>query len=144
MDHLFDKINYGKIPADLEFYFAGRNTNFFMKFFNLGLTPDNQNSVDFISIEYCAEIMRESKLSIHIETGNIYYDNMNTGESLYEFILNQQVETKKSITATLSYGRFLEDYLKEFLSGIDAETDDRFGTLTNKDISIFFIDKMIS
>ena len=115
-----------------------------MKIFNLGLTPDNQNSVDFISIEYCAEIMRESKLSIHIETGNIYYDNMNTGESLYEFILNQQVETKKSITATLSYGGFLEDYLKEFLSGIDAETDDRFGTLTNKDISIFFIDKMIS
>ena len=39
--------------------------------------------------------MRQNRLGIHIETGNLYYDNMNTGESIYEFIISQQDETKK-------------------------------------------------
>ena len=39
--------------------------------------------------------MSENKLSIHTETGNLYFDGMNTGESLYDFIINQQDETKK-------------------------------------------------
>ena len=42
--------------------------------------------------------MTQNKLSIHVETGEIFYDNHNTGEKFYNFLLSQQndgVRTKK-------------------------------------------------
>ena len=67
---------------------------------------------------------------------------MNTGESIYElyeiYILSQQDETKKIVDANLYYLDSFENYLKEYLAGIDADTDTRFDTLTNKNIKCFF------
>ena len=63
---------------------------------------------------------------------------MNTAESLYEFITSQQNETKKIINANLYYGSSFENYLKKYLAGIDAETDARFDSLTNKNIKYHF------
>ena len=37
----------------------------------------------------------ENKLSIHIETGNIFYDNYNRGESIYKLLTRQQEDTKQ-------------------------------------------------
>ena len=48
------------------------------------------------------EIMRQNRISIHIEMGNFYYDNMKTGESIYEFITSQQDETKKIVNANVN------------------------------------------
>ena len=39
--------------------------------------------------------MKANKLKIHAESGNIYYDNIDTNESLYSFFENQEDETKK-------------------------------------------------
>ena len=39
--------------------------------------------------------MRENKLMIHIDTGNIYFDDFNTNESFYNFLLAQQDTSKK-------------------------------------------------
>ena len=43
---------------------------------------------------YCLLIICKNKLSIHIETGNIYYDNLNTNESIYNFILARKDDSK--------------------------------------------------
>ena len=59
---------------------------------------------------------------------------MNTGESFYEFIANQQYETKKIINVNLYYGNSFENYLKEYLAGIDSDTGARFESLTNMNI----------
>ena len=69
----------------------------------LGLNKDNENSIDFLSSNIGSQIFRENMLSIHIETRNIFYDNYNTNESIYNFLLNQQDETKQVIHATLTY-----------------------------------------
>ena len=63
---------------------------------------------------------------------------MNTGESIYESIANQQDETKKIINASLYYGNSFENDLKEYLAGIDSDNDARFDTLTNKNIKHLF------
>ena len=34
--------------------------------------------------------MANNSLSIHIESGDIFYENFNTGENFYNFILAQQ------------------------------------------------------
>ena len=63
---------------------------------------------------------------------------MHTGESIYEFILSQQDDIKKIINSNLCYGSFFESYLREFLAGIDADTDARFDNLTKKNIKYLF------
>ena len=77
-------------------------------------------------------------LSIHIETGNIFFDNYNTNESLYEFLVRQQEETKKNIYATLSYKGSFSNYIKHFLDNIYPETVDKFDFFTNKNAKCLF------
>ena len=78
-------------------------------------------------------------LSIHIETGKIFYDNYNTNESIYSFLLNQQDETKQVIRATLTYKECFSDYLKYFLVDVDNETVEKFDFLHTKMLHISFI-----
>lgn len=79
------------------------------------------------------------KISIHVETRNLYCDNFDTNESLYNFLLNQQNEKKKISDATLSYSSSFIEYLTEFLQEKNAETDDRFDTVTNKNVKYLFL-----
>ena len=84
---LKDKIDKGKIPREIEFYFGVENYNFFLCS-QLGLNKDNENFMDFLSSDIGSQIFRKNMLFIHIETGNISYDNCNTNESIYSFLLN--------------------------------------------------------
>lgn len=65
-------------------------------------------------------------LSIHIETYNIFYENYNTGQSIYAFFLRQQDDSKKTIHATVTYKDSFSNYMKYFIDDIDAETVDKF------------------
>ena len=85
---LKDKIDKGEIPREIEFYFGAKNYNFFLMCLQLGLNKDNENFMDFLSSDIGSQIFRKNMLSIHIETGNISYDNCNTNESIYSFLLN--------------------------------------------------------
>ena len=42
--------------------------------------------MDFLQSEYWKEILQNHDLKIHIETGNIYYDDKDTNESIFGFI----------------------------------------------------------
>ena len=70
--------------------------------------------------------------------GNIFYENYNRNESIYDFLLRQQDETKKIIHATLTYKDFFSNYLRYFLDDIDAETVDKFHFFTNKNFKYLF------
>ena len=138
LDKLVKEIDSGKVPEQLEFYFGGNNENFFTKLISLFPNSKNVDFLDFLASDFCAEIMRQNKLSIHIETDNLYYDNMNTCESIYEYILSQQAQTKKIVNSNLYYRSSFESYLREFLAGIDADTDARFYTLPNQNMKYLF------
>ena len=82
--------------------------------------------------------MRQNQLSIHIETGNIFFGNYNTSEFIYDFLLTQQDNTKKMIQGTLSSIDFFSNYINYFLDDIDADTFDRFDIFTNKNVKYLF------
>ena len=82
--------------------------------------------------------MTENKITIHIETGNVYFDKTNTNESLYDFFTTHQDKKKKLINASFSYGGDFRTCITEFLMGIDVETDNRFDMLTNKNVKYLF------
>ena len=105
-----DEIDAGEIPKELKFYFGGKNHNFFLMYLWLGINKDNENFIDFLSSEIVSQIFREDLLSINIETGNSFYDNYNTNESTYSFLLNQPDKVKQVIHATLTYKDFFSNY----------------------------------
>ena len=44
----------------------------------------------FLLSDLGRKTMTQNKLSIHLESGDIFYDNHNTGENFYNFLLSQQ------------------------------------------------------
>ena len=95
LQRLRDEVNSGHIPSELEFYFGGPNRNFYLRCSGLNLNRDNSDFTDFLSSDIGSQILRENMFSIYIETGNIFYGNCNTGESIYDFLLRQQEDTKE-------------------------------------------------
>ena len=138
LDRLADELDTGQVPDQLEFYFGGQNESFFSRLLSLAPTPSNANFLDFLASDFGAEIMRQNLLSIHTASGNLYYNNLNTGESIYEFILAQQNETKQIVNAKLHYGGSFQEYLRGYLAGINANIDARVDTLKNKNIKYLF------
>ena len=49
------------------------------------------------------QVMVENKLSIHVESGDIFYENSNTGENFYNFLLVQQNDDAAFIPKKFSY-----------------------------------------
>ena len=47
--------------------------------------------------------MTQNKLSIHVESGDIFYDNHNTEENFYSFLLSQQNDEAAFVPKKFSY-----------------------------------------
>ena len=82
--------------------------------------------------------MKKNKLKIHIDTGNIYYDNTDTNESIYSFLLAQEDDTKKFIDLEFIYSGSYEQYFNEYLLKINQKNDDALDVLTNKNSNFSF------
>ena len=55
----------------------------------LGLTGDNSDFIDYLYSMQGEQMLQENSMSIYLDTRNLFYDNFNTQESFYDFILNQ-------------------------------------------------------
>ena len=92
---LTDEIDQGHVPEILEFYFGGPDDSFFPKILDLNPNEDTMLFMQFLSTDYGSQIMKQNRLSIHSITGDLYYDGINTNESLFDFIASQKNFTKK-------------------------------------------------
>ena len=102
------------------------------------MDEENKSFIDFIASEIGEEIFIQNKLSIHFETGNIYYKNLKTNESIYDFLLQQHDKTKQFINVTPSFNDSFSNYIKEFLDDLDSRTFDRFDMSANKSVKYLF------
>ena len=64
-----------------------------------GLEIGNEAFVEFLASEECQTALARDGISIHVPSGQIFVENENTGESLFDFLRNQQDETKKKDTS---------------------------------------------
>ena len=94
--------------------------------------------MQFLATDYGFQIMKQNRLSIHSTTGDLYYDGINTNESLLDFIASQKNFTKKRIKEKLYYSGTFEQYLSDFLPAFDADTNAKLDILTNKSIKYLF------
>ena len=59
-------------------------------------------------------------MKIHIETGNMYYINTDTNESILEFMKNQQDYSKGEINSELSFEGNYNDSYRWILNEYDS------------------------
>ena len=76
--------------------------------------------------------MTSNSLSIHIESGNIFYENFNTNENFYSFLLAQQDETKAIIPKRIAYHYSFEKYIKNYLPSFSVDDIEKFDLFANK------------
>ena len=120
-DESFDQITF-----EFEFFTGGRNSKFDSFVQKYGLTNENLEFVDFLQSDYCKEIMQSNDLKIHIETGNIYYNDTDTKESIFEFMKNQQNNSKRLINTDLKFDGTYKNYFQWTLSEFEAQEKTRY------------------
>ena len=126
-----DDQNEQKI-SEFEFFTGRFNQKFDSFVGKFGLSTENQELVHFLQWDLCKEILENSNLKIHIETGNIYYKNEDTNESIFEFIKNEQDSSKGMINYDLPFEGNFKDYYKWILNNYDSYEKTKFDLLTFK------------
>ena len=97
---------------EFESFTGGENQKFNSFVRKVGLTTENLKFLDFLQTDYCKEILVSNDLKIHIETENIYYDDTDTNEWIFEFMKNQQDSSKGIINTDLKYERSYKNYFQ--------------------------------
>ena len=73
------------MPKQLEFFEGSENKEFESKVKLIGLSTDSIEFLEFLQSSFCQELLIENKLKIHIESGNIFFNNLDANESIYGF-----------------------------------------------------------
>ena len=86
LTEILSKIDKGAVLKQLEFFDGGQNKEFEDKVKLIGLSPDFIKFLEFLQSSLCHELLIEKKFEIHIKSGNIFFNNLDTNESIYGFI----------------------------------------------------------
>ena len=80
----------GEVPESIYFFYGEDSDQFNNALEFTGLSPINREFGAFLMSDLGWKKMTQNKLSIHVDSGDIFYDNHNTGENVYSFLLSQQ------------------------------------------------------
>ena len=80
--------------------------------------------------DYCKDILVSNDLKIDIETGNIYFDDTDTNESIFDFMKNQQDSSKCIINADLKYEESYKNYFQWILNGFEPYQKTKYDLLS--------------
>ena len=80
----------GQVPESIYLFYDGKSENFVNALEFIGLSPINREFAAFWLSDLGIQTMTQNKISIHVESGDIFYNNHNTGENFYSFLLSQQ------------------------------------------------------
>ena len=79
------ELDWGKLPDQLKFFEGdgGEKDLLLQKMRkNVGNWPKSSlEFLDYLSNDYGKELLHKNKLKIHLESGEIFHDNVNTGEN---------------------------------------------------------------
>ena len=79
------------------------------------LNESNNIFLDYLLTGYVRKILAKKKMKIHLETGNIYCNNINM-QNIYDFLIAQKDKTKN----LMDYETDLSDNFNFHLNGIFA------------------------
>ena len=106
-EDITETMDKGNVPENIYLFYCGESDNFCRALEFVGLSIMNREFGAFLMSDLGRQVMTENKLSIHVETADIFYENHNTGENFYNFLLAQKNDDAAFIP-------------KKFLGGIFA------------------------
>ena len=104
----------------------------------LGISPINREFASFLLSDLARKTMTQNKLSIHVESGDVFYDNHNTEENVYSFLLSQQNDEAAYVPKKFSYNDTFEKYITSFLQNLSIDDQEKFDLLSFKNSRYLF------
>ena len=126
-----------QVPESI-FFYGGESKQFVNALEFIGLSPINREFSAFLLSDLGRKTMTQNKLSIHAESGDIFYDNHNTGENFYNFLLSQQNDEAAYVPKKLSYKNSFEAYIGSFLQSFSIDNQEKFDILAFKNSKYLF------
>ena len=132
IENIRDTMNENSSSRKYLLFYGGDNDQFVNALEFLGLSPINREFGAFLLSDLSQQTMTQNKLSIHAELGEIFYDNHNTGENFYSFLLSQQNGEAAYIPKKFSYRNSFEAYIRSFLQSFSIDDQEKFDLLAFK------------
>ena len=82
------------------------------------LNRSNRVFLEYLSSNFGARLLTKNKLKIHLESGQFFHNNIITNESIYDFLLKQQDETKRELYPEVLVGNDFEFYVNELPTNV--------------------------
>ena len=125
--------------VDLDFFVGGdKNSKKLIDkaILNIGeLNNSNKMFLEFLSSGFGKNILFKNKLKIHVNTGRFFHNDVLINESIYDFLLKQQDETKKELLIDVPSANDFEAYVRELLTNVK---DDEYDLHTNSTAKFLF------
>ena len=128
----------GQVSESIYFFYGGDSQNFVDALEFIGLSPINREFATFLLSDLGRQTMTQNKLSIHVESGDIFYDNHNTEENFYSFLLSQQNDEAAYVPKKFSYSDTFEKYITSFLQMFSIDDQEKFDLLAFKNSKYLF------
>ena len=133
LTEILSKIHKGEVSKQLDFFEGDKNKEFEDKVKLIGfLSTDSIELLEFLQSDFCQEIIIENKLKIHIEIGNIFFNNLDTNESIYGFFQQQENQSKAKINFEFRFTDSYESYFDWLVQGFKGNEDQKYDVLTNE------------
>ena len=136
-EYIFDEIKNAFderifLPRPAWIFFGDDNENFVRASNILSQHEDNNEFVSFLCSDIGQNIKTSNSLAIHVEAGDIFYNDFNTKENFYNFLFVQQDEYKQFIPKIISYHYSFEKYTRNYLPSFLLEEIEKLDLLSYK------------
>ena len=120
------------------FFYGGDSQQFVDALEFISLSPIDSEFAAFLLSDLGRQTMIQNKLSIHVELGDIFYNNHNTDENFYNFLLSQQNDEAAYVPKEFSYNNSFEKYITTFLQALSIDDQEKFDLLAFKNSKYLF------
>ena len=127
----------GEVPESIYLFYGGDSQNFVDALEFIGLSPINREFAAFLLSDLGRQVMTQNKLSIHVESGDTFYDNQNTEENFYSFLLSQQNDEAAYVPKNFSNSNTFGKYVTDFLQ-FSIDDQEKFDLLAFKNSKYLF------
>ena len=96
----------------MQFFYGSENAELGQKLYQFGLNEDRKKICRQQS--KCKCFLQQNKMSIYIKTGNIFFNNVNSVESIYDFLVAQQSYNIKKMEFGFTFSADYKSYVSEY------------------------------
>ena len=95
---MLKELSDGKLPEELKLFSGKSDDGNEFKFHTMQniemLNKSNEHFIDYLSWDFAKEVLAKNKMKIHLDKGNIYYDNLIRGRAFTVLCMHNKRKLK--------------------------------------------------